>query len=1045
MNFGLRFFVSAWVALIAVSCSSGSEDKSDTTAFTNRPQNYTHFIAIIKLSEPALLTSVQRVDGKPVIGEEEKAAVLAEQEAYVAKLATISPEIRVINRYRLVLNGLAVVAPKEVEEEIRSLAGTSYVEGEQPFQRLETLVTPRNDADVSGDLASKNSVAFIGAHKVHGDLAAAGGGVSVGIIDTGIDYTHAMFGGTGTEEAFTSNDPAVVEEGSFPTAKVVGGIDLVGKEYNSGAPDFARHIPIPDQDPIDEGGHGTHVAGTVAGIGDNINTYSGVAPAASLHAIKVFGADGSTGDSVIIAALEYAADPNGDMDPVDQLDVVNLSLGSSFGTPHILYSEAMKNLVNGGTMAIASGGNSGHFNYIVGAPGTTSEAISVAASIDYMDHNWKFPAVKFIKADGDPLISKAVEAVFAKQISEAGDVQGKLVFIGLADQALEPDVAAAVAGNVALIDRGGVTFCEKALVAADAGAIGFVVATNNDGEPIAMGGDCEVQVPGIMISKALGDLLKESMAQGETKIQFQTPERMEEPELIDTLTSFSSRGPRSIDSAIKPEVSAPGSQIISAKMGAGDGGVRMSGTSMAAPHVAGMAALLKQLHSDKTNAEIKSLLVNSTVSIDDAEGNVYPVAQQGAGRVQTYEAATAALVVMPSTLSLGEVLVEEQKLLRKQLVVKNVSAEDLVISTEVNTDSGLTITLDSELTLAPGESKTLSLNVHLQPTFTEDAAVELDGFLFLRSGEHSVARIPVLAVATKAARIKAKDLRIFSTSSADAAGAAAQFTLSNEGRTSGAALPFNLIAHDERNVTAVVNEHRNGICDMQSSGYRVIRKTVDGQQVEQLQIAVKLYHPVTTWNVCEVSVQIDGNGDGVADQELLGTSVANYFAGQPENRFGSLLMNGDSMRTIRQNFEANYPEVTSADYSPATLALEEAQTFDHSTLAVITADLSQVSKTSAGQLNVKIAVIGDVSSPSSDDFLAAHENTWYLLPITDDAIAYVDLPETITLPAGEESVVELTKGGAGGRLIVYLPHNKSNFSSIVSDEQAAVVRPRYGF
>src|SRR5690606_6751204 len=173
---------------------------------------------------------------------------------------------------------------------------------------------------------------------------ANGQGVTVGIIDNGIDYTHAMVGGLGTADAFTGNDPAVVEDGSFPTAKVVGGIDLVVKEYNSGAPDFEKHIPFPDQDPIDEGGHGTHVGGTVAGLGDGVNTYDGVAPGALLHAIKVFGADGSTGDSVIIAALEYAADPDGDLDPADQLNVVNLSLGSSFGTPHILYSDAMKTL-----------------------------------------------------------------------------------------------------------------------------------------------------------------------------------------------------------------------------------------------------------------------------------------------------------------------------------------------------------------------------------------------------------------------------------------------------------------------------------------------------------------------------------------------------------------------------------------------------------------------------------------------------------------------------------------------------------------------------
>src|SRR5690606_21937243 len=159
-----------------------------------------------------------------------------------------------------------------------------------------------------------------------------------------------------------------------------------------------------------------------------------------------------------------------------------------FGTPHILYSEAMKNLVNGGTLAVASGGNSGHINYIVGAPGTTSEAISVAASVDNMEHNWKFPAVKFTTAAGEDIIAKAVEGPISQPISEAGAVSGKFVFIGLADSDLSADVAAALNGNVALIDRGAVAFCDKAERAAGGGAIGFVVANNVDGEPMAMGG-----------------------------------------------------------------------------------------------------------------------------------------------------------------------------------------------------------------------------------------------------------------------------------------------------------------------------------------------------------------------------------------------------------------------------------------------------------------------------------------------------------------------------------------------------------------------------
>ena len=91
--------------------------------------------------------------------------------------------------------------------------------------------------------------------------------------------------------------------------------------------------------PLDEAGHGSHVAGTIAGHGDGVNTYDGVAPAADLYAIKVFGAKGSTSDEIVIAALEYAIDPSGDLSFDKQMDVVNLSLGSDHGNPHIMYTK----------------------------------------------------------------------------------------------------------------------------------------------------------------------------------------------------------------------------------------------------------------------------------------------------------------------------------------------------------------------------------------------------------------------------------------------------------------------------------------------------------------------------------------------------------------------------------------------------------------------------------------------------------------------------------------------------------------------------------
>ena len=140
-----------------------------------------------------------------------------------------------------------------------------------------------------------------------------------------------------------------------------------------------------------------------------------MAPDAHLFALKVFGdLDGSTSDTVVIAALEYAADPNGDLDPADQLDVVNLSLGGDYGKPHDLYGQAVGNLVRGGTLVVAAAGNSSVDNSdlndnIVSSPSTASYALSVAAGIDDLEHNWKFPASEFSSSSLPSLLVKIVQ------------------------------------------------------------------------------------------------------------------------------------------------------------------------------------------------------------------------------------------------------------------------------------------------------------------------------------------------------------------------------------------------------------------------------------------------------------------------------------------------------------------------------------------------------------------------------------------------------------------------------------------------------------
>ena len=124
-------------------------------------------------------------------------------------------------------------------------------------------------------LDNVNSVKYIGGSRAWNFTGATGRGTKVAVIDTGIDYTHANFGGKGTEAAYDGNDRDVVEAGTFPTSKVAGGYDFVGDAYAADDPD--HDVPVPDRDPLDCEGHGSHVAGSAAGKGvtDDGETFRG--------------------------------------------------------------------------------------------------------------------------------------------------------------------------------------------------------------------------------------------------------------------------------------------------------------------------------------------------------------------------------------------------------------------------------------------------------------------------------------------------------------------------------------------------------------------------------------------------------------------------------------------------------------------------------------------------------------------------------------------------------------------------------------------------
>ena len=544
------------------------------------------------------------------------------------------------------------------------------------------------------------SVDFIGADEAH-KLGFDGTGVRVGIIDTGIDYTHAMLGGSGNVNDYKSVAPDKPTP-LFPNDKVIGGIDLAGTDYDAASELPKSYIPVPDGNPLDEAGHGSHVAGTVAGKGDGVNTYSGVAPAAKLYAIKVFGKTGSTSDAVVIAGLEYAANPKGDLQPDDQLDVVNLSLGGSYGTPHVLYNEAVKNLSKAGTAVVAAAGNAGPQDYIVGAPSTADEAISVAASVDGSPVNWIYSA-SLLTIAGQQTMVKAVEGSISKPVAESDGVQGKLVDIGLADQPLSDAQKALLKGNVALVKRGGNAFEDKIKNAFDGGAIGAVVTNNQPGDPLAMGGDGHVDIPGIMVTSARSrqaTKITEAMKTGDVTILFKSGQIIQDPDNINTIASFlPSKGPRSEDDLIKPEIAGPGAAVLSAAMGQGNKGVRFDGTSMATPHIVGVVALLKQAHKELAVADLKALLMNNALNLHDRTKTDYPISLQGAGRVQIVKSLQATAVATPS-VSLGLIQSTAERVVKKAVTVTNLTDKAQTFSVSYKNSTYLKMTGPTSVTVA---------------------------------------------------------------------------------------------------------------------------------------------------------------------------------------------------------------------------------------------------------------------------------------------------------------------------------------------------------
>jgi subtilisin family serine protease len=528
-------------------------------------------------------------------------------------------------------------------------------------------------------LNNATTVPFIGAPQVwQANPGFKGEGIKIAILDTGVDYTHANFGGPGTVAAWnaafaSSTLPADPTLFGCPTCKVKGGTDLVGDAYNA---DIPTSVPMPDPNPLDCNSHGTHVSGTATGYGVtadgktyrgpyNADAYRnsafligpGVAPLADLYMVRVFGCVGTT--NVVTEAIDWAV--------AHGMDVISMSLGSNYGEATDADSVAAANAVNAGITVVAASGNAGPDPYITSSPAAGQGVLSIAAD----DATASFPGATLALAPSGTLSSlNANKATFSD-----GSVYPVVVLyktpgvpssgISLGCNPSEYSAATGgtdVTGKLVVTVRGSCARVFRAGAAQHFGGIAAAMINNSPGLP-----PFEGFIPGGASSPLVGNIYEDvhipffgirgtdqTLALTAASITA-TNATIANPG-FEHLASFSSGGPLLGDSSSKPSITAPGVSVYSSLMGTGFVGAYFSGTSMATPHVAGVAALVREAHPDWSEADQRSAILQ-TATTNLTQG--YATRLFGGGVVQPVGATRTQAVVFASNdhmnnLSFGE-------------------------------------------------------------------------------------------------------------------------------------------------------------------------------------------------------------------------------------------------------------------------------------------------------------------------------------------------------------------------------------------------------
>lgn len=668
-------------------------------------------LAMFEPANPALNansgSNVKLADNlKSNAAKEYQSFLRQKQNSFISQARQIDSSFKSNIRYDSILNGVAATVDKDKIHQIASLPGVKAVMADE-MQYAQM--------DRSLDIVRAKEY-----WETLGGSTEAGKGVRVAIVDSGIRPENPLFSGEGfdaPENAPTSDYCATVDA-DFCNNKLIAARVATVSENDQAT--FAEGEQ--SQSPLAFNGHGTHVAGTAVGnwgvtatLGDgSTETIGGVAPGAYLMAYKGLFAradnptSSSGANSWLIEMLEGAVE--------DGADVINNSWGGGSSPAGQVYDDLFAAAKAAGATVVFAAGNSGPGAGTVGSPGTSKHVMTVGGTTTS-----RYQVNQFSVADAGVENSFAI---VSGPIAVDADITLPIIYAGhVAEDNFEGCNAfedpEAFSGAMALISRGSCFFADKIANAQASGAAGVIVFNSNPGEaPFAMGGlDEENQtIPSAMISNEAGVAVADYLATAEAAVSATLTASQDRE---NAMYQFSSRGPNAEDGILKPNVLAPGQQILSAESPVapdhiGEEFSIKSGTSMASPHAAGLAALVKQANPDWTPEQVMSA-VTSTAVRDvlvefDLTEELTPF-DTGAGRIDVVRATSAELTFSEMGLAESNCFQECEW----TVTVTNTSDSDITVDVATTmSEAGY------ELEVSPGNA-TLAAGSETEVTITVDA------------------------------------------------------------------------------------------------------------------------------------------------------------------------------------------------------------------------------------------------------------------------------------------------------------------------------------